>query len=165
MQILKYMKTRVFSSVLAVFLVAAFSQALSAEDSMSDRMDDGVEITRDAVDLETLIRDQPEDPNVLDTALILTNQTAQSARARCVAYNHLGEAEARAWVRLAGNGMRVFLASDIVSGRFVGSVRCKVRGRAAGSAFILGTVFSSGQVKNALAWDESRISMPVVVAF
>jgi hypothetical protein len=60
---------------------------------MSDRMDDGVEITRDAVDLETLIRDQPEDPNVLDTALILTNQTAQPARARCVAYNHLGEAE------------------------------------------------------------------------
>ena len=161
MQILKYMKTRVFSSVLAVFLIATFSQALSAEEVMGD----GIEITRDAEDLETLLRDRPEDPNVLDTALILTNQTGQAARARCVAYNHLGEPETRAWVRIAGNGMRVFLASDIVSGRFVGSVRCKVRGRVVGSAFILGTVFSAAQVKNALAWDESRISMPVVVAF
>lgn len=165
MQILKYMKSRVFSSVLAVFLVTAIPQALSAEESMSDRLDDGIEITRDAVDLESLLRDRPQDPGLLDTALVLTNQTAQAARARCIAYNHFGEAEARAWVRVAGNGMRVFLASDIVSGRFVGSVRCKVRGRVTGSAFILGTVFSSAQVKNGIAWDESRISMPVVVAF
>jgi len=163
MQILKYMKTNVFSSVLAIFLMALVPQFGVAEEAFA--MDDGIEITRDATDLETLLRDRRVDPNVLDTALILTNKTAQAARARCVAYNHLGEATARAWVRLAGNGMRIFLASDIVNGRFVGSVRCKVRGRVAGSAFILGTVFSSAQVQNANAWNESRISMPVVVAF
>ena len=161
MQNLKYMKTRVFSSVLVFFLFAAVPQASLAEEGLGD----GIEITRDALDLEALLRDRPEDPNVLDTALILTNQTAAPARARCVAFNQFGEVEARAWVRLAGNGLRVFLASDIVSGRFVGSVRCKVRGQVAGSAFILGAVFSSAQVKNAIAWNESRISMPVVVAF
>jgi len=161
MQNLKYIKTRTFSSVLVLFLLAAWPQLSSAEEVMGD----GIEITRDAVDLETLLRDRPEDPNVLDTALILTNQTAVPARARCVAFDQFGQTQARAWVRLAGNGMRVFLASDIVSGRFVGSVRCKVRGRVAGSAFILGAAFSSAQVQNAVAWNESRISMPVVVAF
>lgn len=162
MKLFKLMKNFTYSALLTF---AVFSMVpLSA--SADELIDEGFEITREASDIEAVIRDQRVNPDVLDTALILTNQSRQVVKARCIAYDHSGQAMGRAWVRLPANGMRIFLASDIVTARnFVGSVRCKTRGHVLGSAFILGSAFSSAQVKNTRSWDESRISAPVVVAF
>lgn len=162
MQRFNSLTTHIFTSTVAVLFLAMTPLAGSAQQLTGD----GIEITRSATDLQDVLRDRPSDPNVLDTALILTNQNGKASKARCVAFNHSGNAVGRAWVRIPGNGMRIVLASDItLGGNFVGSVRCKARGHVVGSAFIIGAAFSDAQVKNATAWEQSRISAPVVVAF
>ncbi len=162
MQKLHSLKTSTYLATIAVFFLATLPLLASAQQLTGD----GIEITRNATDLTAVLRDHPTDPNVLDTALILTNQTGTAARARCIAYGHGGQTIGRAWLKLPANGMRIVLASDITQGgNFVGSIRCKARGHVVGSAFILGAVFSAAQVNNATAWNESRISAPVVVAY
>ena len=111
---------------------------------LAQEADSGIEIMRDAVDLQALLKrpvNQP--PNILNTALVLTNQIGAPARVNCVAYDQRGQAIGRAWTRVPGNGTRVMLASDISYGaNFVGNIDCHSAGEVVGAAFIVGAAFS-----------------------
>ena len=128
--------------------------------------DDGVEIMRNATDLNVLLRDRPEiEPDLLDTALVLTNQINKTAVATCVAFDAQGDALGRGWVKIPGRGVRILLASDLVNGfDFVGSIRCSARGEVFGSAFILGAGFSDTPVTNTYQWQQSRVHAQAVVS-
>ena len=126
--------------------------------------DEGFEIVRDATELSDVIRDR--DPDVINTALVLTNQGGPKSIAYCVAFNANGEKIGRAWVKIPANGLRIVLASDVTAGvDFVGSLRCVARGHLVGSAFIVGPGLTDATVHNAHHWGESRIRAQAVVSY
>ena len=154
--------TSVTFGTLAALLLALLPFGVPAQDFESG--DDGFEIVRDATELPDIIRDQ--DPDLINTALVLTNQGGPRAVAYCVAFNAAGEKIGRAWVKVPANGLRIVLASDVTAGiDFVGSLRCIARGHLVGSAFIVGPGLTDATVNNAFHWGESRIRAQAVVSY
>jgi hypothetical protein len=152
------MSTR--KSALAALLVMSLPFGVSAQDTGND----GVEIVRDATELRDIIRDH--DPDVTNTALLLTNQGGPKSVARCVAFSANGEKIGRAWVRIPANGLRIVLASDVTAGvDFVGSIRCIARGDVVGTAFIVGPGLTDSSVHHSFSWGESRIRAQAVVSY
>jgi hypothetical protein len=143
--------------LLAVAPCGGYSQDASNE------ADQGVEITRDATELAGMLREQEAD--VVNTALVLTQQGGPATIARCVAFNANGEIVGRAWVKVPTNGVRVVLASDVTAGGdLVGSLRCHARGHLVGSAFVFGRGLTDAAVHNRLYDGESRIRAQAVVS-
>ncbi len=147
---------------LATLLLALAPFSVPAQDFEAG--DEGFEIVRDAAELPDIIRDR--DPDVINTALVLTSQGGPRSVAYCVAFNAAGEKIGRAWVKVPANGLRIVLASDVSAGvDFVGSLRCVSRGHLVGSAFIVGPGLTDATVHNAFHWGESRIRAQAVVSY
>lgn len=101
-----------------------------------------VEIERDYAELQPMLRPRP-DIDTTDTALLFNNALRRTSVVYCVAYGANGQALGKVRVKVPGNGVRFILASDLSDGRdFVGSSRCRARGKIVPSAFIVGAGFS-----------------------
>jgi hypothetical protein len=96
-----------------------------------------VEVIRDAVELKEAM-ESTYDRDFVDTALVFTNQRRWGARVHCVGYDGNGRPVGRVWLKVPPRGVRFAFASDVANDRdFIGSVRCRTRGRVLGSAFLL----------------------------
>lgn len=95
------------------------------------------EVVRDVAELHELLRPRP-DLDLVDSALVFTNNDAQTALVHCVGFDANGRAVGRIRVKVPGNGLRFALASDLANGRdFLGSARCRTRNRVTASGFLL----------------------------
>ena len=97
----------------------------------------GVEITRDAVELQDVLEPR-HDIDFTDSAVVFTNASHRTARVSCVGYNGNGRVVGRIWMKVPARGVRFALASDLShDADFVGSAQCWTRSRVIGSAFLL----------------------------
>ncbi len=146
---------------LATLLGSSSATALTK----SDFSEDGVEITRDGVELRDELEPRDLDRDVADTALVFTNLGGRSTRVRCVAYDGNGAPIGRAWVRVPALGVRYLLASDLANGTdFIGHVQCGTLISVRGTAVFLGagiTDLPSVQPKRY----NGRIRFPLVATY
>ena len=134
--------------------------------SLAAAEDLGFEITRDATSLRDYVSMHPVDPDRVNTALIFTNVGVNKTRVGCIAYNQHGTPIDRGWVRVAPNGMRFVLASEIAGGRdFVGNVKCKSAGRVIGSAVLLAPGLTDLPVEQHQHAGNTHLRFPVIAAY
>jgi len=121
-----------------------------------------VVVERDADTLADLVRRAPDEPDVVDTAMVFTNDAAGDREVRCVVWSKGGEPVARFRVKVPRKGLRYALLSDVLGDRdLVGSTRCRHRGRVTGSAFLIGVAFSDLPSSNR----RFGISYPVTASY
>ena len=141
--------------------------ALALSLSLSVRAQDDaveVEIDRDATQLSELLagapHPKPEVGGLLDSAMVITSVSGYETVARCHANDHNGKIAGRVRVRIPPNGVRFFLASDIIAERgFVGSVICTAAG------FVLGTEVMFGVIDTAIDVEQDYRSGTTSILF
>ena len=156
-------------STLSVFFVAVFAtffsfSAMAVEVAqVSDATE--IEIDRGEAELRDTLRPHP-DNDVIDTALVFTNGLETPTSVHCVAFSENGQALGRAWVRIPGRGLRFMRASDLANGRdFIGSAKCKARGKVIPTAFIVGLGLTDTKAKATIDWTGTQMIFPAVVTY
>ena len=158
-------KTAVAATAACSLSIANAQTLVNAGAETIDEKNPGVEITRNALELNDMISVRPVDRDFINTALVLTDRGGRPSVTYCVAYNANGNAIGRGFTKTAGNGVSIVLASDLTNGRdFLGKIRCKSRDHVSGTAFIIGPDFTDTRVHNAHDRAGSLISVPVAVS-
>lgn len=164
-------------STLLAFLVALFSTLISVsataaeETKLSDQIEmeeidvNEIEINHSDAVLKDTLRPHP-DHDVVDTALVFNNALSAPTIVHCVAYSANGNPLGRGRVKIEGRGLKFMRASDLANGRdYIGSVRCKARGKVLPSAFIVGAVLTDTKAKAKFDWPGTRIIFPAVATY
>lgn len=145
-------------------LGAALILPVFAEDEVTE-VDPGVEIVRDATAISDLITRPADDPDFIDTALVLTDLGGRASVAYCAAFDQQGNAIGRVFTSIPGNGASVLLASDMAMGQdFVGKIKCRARGNVVGTAFIVGPGLTDTKVRSRHDRLGSRILVQAAVS-
>lgn len=153
------------ATLISVSATAAEEMKLSDQTGMEESDVNEIEINHSDAELRDTLKPRP-DHDVTDTALIFKNALFTPTIVHCVAYSANGNPLGRARVKVPGNGLRFMTASDLAHGRdFIGSARCKARGKVLPSAFIVGAGFSDTTAKAKFDWPGTRISFPAVITY
>jgi len=147
-----------------IFLGASlslFTASSSAQQSLNTLVE--VEVDRDISELDPRpIPPESEDVDAFNTAIVLTSYQTSDQEVRCAGFNNKGELIGRSRTRLPGDGIKLIFASDLANGAdFIGKITCASRGDVAGSAFLVGPVFSDLKVFNQNDRSGSFIRVPV----
>lgn len=149
------------NGVLLGVCLSLFAASSSAQQNFSTLVE--VEVDREITELDPRpIPPETEDTDAFNTAIVLTSYQTSDQEVRCAGFNNKGEVVGRSRTRLPGDGIKLIFASDLANGAdFIGKVTCASRGEVAGSAFLVGSVFSDLKVFNQSERSGSFIRVPV----
>ncbi len=126
----------------------------------------GIEVDRDARELQAEIRPRPDEPDVADTALVFTNVGGRDQMVKCVGFDSDGHPVGRIWLKLPALGLRYALASDLSRDRdFIGSAHCSGGANVVGSVVLLGPDLTDLPVLQPKVGQSGRIRFPLVATF
>ena len=142
-------------------LLLALSLSAQAQDNATE-----IEIDRGATELSELLtggpHPKPEVGGLLDSAMVITSVSGNETVAHCYANDHNGKIAGRVRLRIPANGVRFFLASDIIAERgFVGSVICTAPGFVIGTEVMFGVIDTSIDVEQDYRAGTSSMLFPV----
>jgi len=151
----------------ACLLVLGMSASASAQEAV--QIPAIVDFERDAVQLRDRIERPPVDPDLADTAVVLTNGGNTRAYAVCWAFDGDGKPLGRTRLKIPALGLRWALASDLSNDvDFIGSVRCYVSGNVHGTAVFFGpgiTDLPTRPVPQVSAVNGHRLEFPLVAHY
>ncbi len=157
------------SVLFALCCVLGTALAASAQDfavAIPADVDPGVEVRRDARELQAEVRPRPVDRDVADTALVFTNLGREDHRVFCVGFDDEGRRVGRAWLKLPARGLRYLLASDLSRGKdFIGHAQCSGGRNVTGSLVFLGPDLTDLPVLQPELGDAGRIRFPLVATY
>ena len=143
----------------------------AAQAQEANEVPDLVLMEREAPELADRLDMPPDrDPDLADTALVITNLGNRRIAVRCWAFNGNGKPIGRTGMTVPALGVRWILASDLSNDRdFIGSAHCYVTGPAKGTAVFLGpgiTDLPAGPIPESLiSATGQRVVFPLVAHY